>query len=263
MIDQNRISLKSSVPTFWKVALKAARAPLGTRLCRVHVGSAPLSARPWRAIADWTGAEVCNLYGITETANWTAGAGSGAFAPEDGLVGRMWGGAVSVRDENGVITSVGEGEILLKTLGLMSGYLDRDDLTAEVLRDGWYHTGDRGHIDETGVIRLTGRLKSEINRAGVKVMPEELDQLLEGHPRVMEACCFGMPDEILGEAVGIAVSLAKPEPAVADLREWCSDRIRSECVPEHWFVVPSIPRTDRGKLNRDRVREFCQECATT
>lgn len=260
VLDEYQITFMSSVPSFWKVALKAARPPESGSLKRVQVGSAPLSAVLWQDIITWSGgAQVCNMYGITETANWAAGACSGEFPLEDGLVGRMWGGNAAVRTTEGYISPSGEGEILLQTPGMMAGYLFREDLTAAAMRDTWYHTGDWGTIDEAGVIRLSGRIKSEINRAGMKVLPEELDLLLERHPAVLEACAFGVPDPLLGEAVGIAVRLGEPAPSVKELRDWCSENIRQECVPERWFVVAEIPKTDRGKLNRERVRLFCME----
>lgn len=259
LLDHHAITFMSSVPSFWKVALKAAMPPRLGSLKRVQVGSAPLSAELWQAIITWSGAEVCNLYGITETANWAAGACSGAFPLEDGLVGRMWGGAAAVRTAAGEIVSSGEGELLLQTPGMMAGYLHREDLTAAALADGWYHTGDWGTIDRAGVIRLSGRIKSEINRAGMKVLPEELDLLLERHPAVLEACAFGVPDPLLGEAVGIALRLSDPSLDISPFRAWTAERIRQECVPEHWFVVQEIPKTDRGKLNRERVRRFCME----
>ena len=146
---------------------------------------------------------------------------------------------------------------MLHTPSLMAGYYQRDDLTAEVMRDGWYYSGDRGSIDASGCIRMQGRLKSEINRAGTKVLPEEVDLLLERHAAVAEACTFGVPDPINGEMVAVAVRLADNAAAPADLKAWCAERIRMDCVPEKWFVLPEIPKTDRGKINRDRVRDVC------
>jgi len=136
----------------------------------------------------------------------------------------------------------------------MKGYHRRPDLTEAVLRDGWFLTGDIGRIDPDGTMWLTGRLKHEINRAGMKVHPEEIDLLLERHDDVVEACAFGIPDEISGEIVGAAVRLADGASAGVDqLRSWCAERIRRECVPERWFVVGEIPKTDRGKINRHAV----------
>ena len=76
----------------------------------------------------------------------------------------------------------------------MSGYLGRPDLTAAVVGGGWLHTGDRGTVDEVGRVRLTGRIKDEINRGDLKIQPAEIDMLLETHPAVTEACVFAIPD---------------------------------------------------------------------
>ncbi len=257
-LTQHAITLMSSVPALWALATRMPP-PAAATLCHVGVGSAPLSAELWRAIAEWTGTDnVVNMYGITETANWAAGASARDRAPEDGLVGRTWGGNAAVLREDGSVAAGGEGEILLQTPSLMSGYFARPDLSAEALRSGWYHTGDTGRIDDSGAIRLIGRRKNEINRAGTKVQPEEVDLLLERHAGVVEACTFGVPDAVGGEIVGVAVRLADAASADAEtLRAWCRERIRAESVPERWFVVSEIPKTDRGKINRDRVRDHC------
>jgi len=261
IIDENGITFLSSVPSFWKVALKASPPPKKDSLKRVSVGSAPLSVDHWRSIAGWAGIDnVVNMYGITETANWAAGASAAEIEIETGLVGRMWGGEATVLTPEGKHQSKGEGELLLRPPSLMQGYYKREDLTAEAIREGWYHTGDIGSIDDNGVIRLLGRSKTEINRAGMKILPEEIDVLLEGHNEVLEACAFGVPDAISGETVAAAYTLTEESRVTpADLREWCKTRIRVDCIPERWYPVCEIPKTDRGKVNRQMVRDYCLE----
>src|SRR5206468_1424932 len=109
IIDDQRISFLSSVPVFWRMALKLGSAPQRNSLMRVHVGSAPLSNTLWADIVSWSRAEVVNCYGITETANWIAGASSAATIA-DGLVGTMWGGVAAVANAQGAIEPTGEGE---------------------------------------------------------------------------------------------------------------------------------------------------------
>ena len=254
IIDTHGITFMSSVPALWRVATRF-NPPVGNSLLRVHVGSAPLSAQLWSAIADWSRAEVVNCYGMTETANWIGGASARTEGIVEGLVGKPWGGAVAVCDDNGCIRNVGDGEIVVQSLTMMSGYLGRPDLTAAVVRDGWLHTGDRGTVDELGRVRLTGRIKDEINRAGFKVQPAEIDMLLETHPAIAEACVFAIPDPVSGECVGAAIRLEKSASVnVGNLRSWCHERLRGEAVPEHWFFVEDIPRNARGKVNREAVR---------
>ncbi len=263
-LGRQDITFMSSVPAFWRMALRLSAEPAPPCLQRIHIGSAPLSSALWQDVARWAGTDsVVNMYGITETANWIAGASLADGPAEDGLIGAMWGGCAAVLAEDGTPRRRGEGELLVQTPSLMSGYHARPDLTNSVLRDGWYHTGDTGHIDDDGRIRLVGRRKSEINKAGIKVHPEEVDLLLERHPGVAEACCFGLPDPVSGEIIGVAVTLvarrsdAPPAPAIADLRDWCRARIKAECVPDRWFVVAEIPNRDRGKVKRDAVRDHC------
>jgi acyl-CoA synthetase (AMP-forming)/AMP-acid ligase II len=260
IIDEFDIGFLSSVPAFWRMALKFSDAPSKNELVRVHVGSAPLPPDLWARIAEWSRAEVVNCYGITELANWVAGASSRTDGIAEGLVGRPWGAQAAIKDSTGAVCETGEGELMIKSPSVMSGYLRRPDLTAAVLVDGWYHTGDTGQIDEAGLIRLTGRIKDEINRAGFKVQPSEIDALLETHPAVSEACVFGIPDLVSGQIVGAAVCLAAGAKVDAgSLRQWCTTRLRHEAIPERWFIVDEIPRNKRGKINRDDVRQRLTE----
>jgi acyl-CoA synthetase (AMP-forming)/AMP-acid ligase II len=260
IVDEFRIGFLSSVPAFWRMALKFSAAPSKNELLRVHVGSAPLAPDLWARIAEWSRAEVVNCYGITELANWVAGASSHTEGIAEGLVGRPWGVQAAIKASSGAVRETGEGELVVKSPSVMSGYLGRPDLTAAVLVDGWYHTGDTGHIDEAGLIRLTGRMKDEINRAGFKVQPLEIDTLLETHPAVSEACVFGIPDLVSGQIVAAAVCLAAGAKANAEsLRQWCATRLRHEAIPEQWFIVDEIPRNKRGKVNREVVRQRLTE----
>jgi acyl-CoA synthetase (AMP-forming)/AMP-acid ligase II len=259
LIDDHGITFMSSVPTLWKKVVKTAAPPSRGTLVRVQVGSAPLSAELWSNIVKWSGIDdVVNMYGITETANWLAGASSAEFEPEDGLIGHMWGGTAAVLTNEGNIELQGTGELLVQSPSLLKEYYRLPEITAAVLRDGWFHTGDVGRIDADGSIRLVGRAKYEINRGGLKVHPEDIDLLLERHEEVREACAFAIPDETEGETIGVAVSLIDGADADArSLRRWCTERLSREKVPVKWFLIEEIPKTDRGKMNRDNVARHC------
>jgi acyl-CoA synthetase (AMP-forming)/AMP-acid ligase II/thioesterase domain-containing protein len=257
IIDKYSISFMSSVPALWRKVISRGDPPTGRSLTRVHVGSAPLSSQLWSEIAAWASAEVVNCYGLTETANWIAGASSHVEGIAEGLLGRSWGSTIAIKVDNGSIQSTGHGEIVVQSPGLMSGYLNRPDLTSAAVHDGWFHTGDRGSVDDGGQVWLTGRIKEEINRGGMKIQPAEIDLLLERHPAVAEACTFGIPDPISGEVLGAVVRLAKDARANQEsLRAWCRDRLRQGAIPDRWFFVDEIPRNARGKVNRDVVRRL-------
>ncbi len=256
LIDRERITFMSSVPSFWKIALRMSDAPANA-LARVHVGSAPLSLTHWEDIARWTGTRrVFNMYGMTETANWIGGASLEDPGAGDGLVGHPWGGSVGVLGADGAVRSRGGGEVVLNSPSIMLGFHGLAAQTAEAFHGSWFRTGDIGEIDSGGRLFLVGRIKNEINRGGIKVPAEEIDMLLERHPDVAEACAFGVPDSVSGEAVAAAIVL-RPGATSSDdaIKDWCRDNIRSEAVPSRLFRLAEIPRNERGKVVRGVVRD--------
>lgn len=258
-LDSYKVSFLSSVPTLWKIVVETASEPIATSLKRIHIGSAPLSERLWRDVIRWSGtSDVVNMYGMTETANWVAGASAATYSPRDGLVGKLWGGETGLLVRGEEITHTGEGELLIQTPSFMSGYLKRTDLTESVLCGHWFRTGDWGSIDDDGVITLTGRLKFEINRAGLKVQPEDINRVLHKHPSITEAYAFGLPDALVGEIVAVAVVPSAGQSIDAQgLKSWCRSFLVKEKIPEKWFPVVEIPKTDRGKVDRDRLIGEC------
>ncbi len=228
-----------------------------TPLARVHVGSAPLSLQFWDEISRWVGTKrVFNMYGMTETANWIGGASLGDQGAGDGLVGRAWGGSFGVLGEDGEVRTTGGGEVVLNSPSIMLGFYGMADKTAEVFHGSWFKTGDIGEIDAEGRLFLVGRIKNEINRGGIKVPAEEIDMLLERHPDIAEACAFGLPDPVSGEAVAVAIVM-RPGALGTDeaIKEWCRQHIRAEAVPSRIFRLAEIPRNERGKIVRSVVRE--------
>jgi len=268
IIDENRITFLSSVPALWRLALRIAKPPQLHSLSRVFVGSAPLSAALWGDIAGWaSSARVMNAYGITETGSWLAGTTVGEFTPEDGLVGLPWGGIVSVlnsRDpaavsEHDAVCAPGEsGHVWTLTPALMRGYLDRDDLTAQVVSHGWFATGDIGVIDDRGWLTLRGREREEINKGGMKVYPGDIDGVIERFPATIDVCSFACSDALLGEDVGVAVALKQgDEDTLRGLYQWTRKHLAAHQVPQRWYLLDEIPRTSRGKVNRTQIAEHC------
>ncbi|MBT4889761.1 MAG: acyl--CoA ligase [Rhodospirillales bacterium] len=260
VISEHEITFMSSTPAYWQIALRSSP-PKGSSLKQINIGSAPVSASLLRDVANWAGIEdVRVMYGITETANWTAGMSIMDAPAEDGLVGPMLGGNAAVLNSDGLMTESGDGEIIVQTPSLMSGYFNRPDLTEQIIKDGWFHTGDFGRVNKNGTIKITGRLKEEINRGGIKVSPAEIDMLLQRHDDITEACAFAVPDTIAGELVGVAIILEHDAKAdVEALKKWCRSQIHHECVPEYWYIVSIIPKTERGKINRQQVKNMCLE----
>lgn len=255
ILSDRTITFMSSVPTFWTLATRMSAPPVRAP-GRIHVGSAPLSVQQWEAIAHWAGTRnVWNMFGMTETANWIGGAPLDENLGRDGHVGRPWGGCVAVRGDDGQVCSQGRGEVVVLSPSIMAGYLDQPDQTRAAFAGPWFRTGDIGEIDEDGSLTLVGRIKFEINRAGIKIQAEEIDMMLERHPDVAEACAFGLADRAAGEVVAAAVvPFAGRELDIDAIRSWCRSQVRAEAVPVRLFVVSEIPRNERGKVVRDKVR---------
>ncbi len=270
IVDRHEITFLSSVPPVWRLALKTARPPEKHSLERVFCGSAPLSASIWRSVQEWTGArDVFNAYGITETGSWLAGTSVAGFEPEDGLVGEAWGGVVRILPSRETSTSPGlqepcgpgeSGFVWVNTPALMRGYLDREDLTEQVVSQGWFMTGDIGLLDERGWLYLRGREREEINKGGMKIYPADIDSVAERFEGTRDVCSFAFADELHGENVGIAVVLDPPgDDSLRRLQDWCSTYLARHQLPQRWYVLDEIPRSSRGKVNREAIALHCAE----
>lgn len=268
VLDDHEITFMSSVPSIWRLALKTARPPRNGKLEQVFCGSAPLSAFLWKNIQKWTGTpNVLNSYGITETGSWVAGTTVKDVNLEDGLIGLPWGAVIKILKSSSTEISpsmtpecaAGEsGYVWLNTPALMKGYLGRDDLTNQVVSQGWFFTGDIGLVDDRGILYLRGREREEINKGGMKVYPGDIDAVAEQYEHTLDVCTFGYADPLHGENVGIAVVLKNAsDDHFRELHKRLKDRLASFQMPQRWFLVDEIPRTSRGKINRSQVAEKC------
>src|ERR1043166_8389610 len=112
---------------------------------------------------------------------------------------------IGILDAAGTLLPSGDtGEVSIKGPNVFSGYEGNPEANAESFSNGWFRTGDQGILDDQGYLTLVGRIKELINRGGEKISPREIDEALLEHPAVAEACCFGVPDRIYGEAVAAA-----------------------------------------------------------
>ena len=270
MIDEHRITFMSSVPPIWKLALKLAKPPAAGTLRRVHCTSAPLAAATIEDVRRWTGTRhVCSAYGLTETCSSVAGLADATGPAEDGLIGEGWGSVIQVLHTNDTTRppapddrcSAGEtGYVWVSTPALMKGYFQRDDLTAKSVVDGWLMTGDIGILDDRGRLYLRGRERDEINKGGMKIYPSEIDAVVEQFDRASDVCAFGMDDAIYGEAVGIAVVLNdQGDETIRALHGWLKSHLAEHKLPSKWWAMQAIPRTPRGKINREAVKTACQK----
>jgi long-chain acyl-CoA synthetase len=171
-------------------------------------------------------------------------------------VGRAASG-VSVRIaslDTGEAVGPGElGEIQVRSDAAMAGYLP-DSATAEAFSDGWYRTGDVGHMDSDGWLRITDRSKEMIKVRGFQIAPAEIEAVLHGHPSVEDCAVFGVPDAVNGEAVIAAVKTSNPV-AADELITLVTQRLASYKRPSRVEFVSDIPRLPSGKVLRRVLKE--------
>jgi crotonobetaine/carnitine-CoA ligase len=212
-------------------------------------------------LARWdreVGSPLLQIYGMTETSGpplmnsiW------GERRPD--TVGRVsLGYSCRVVDERGDDVELGErGELLVggvPGVSLISGYLDDDAATAAAIADGWLRTGDVVRVDDRGYFTFVDRNKDMIKRAGENVAASEVEAVLLAHPAVAEAAVVGVPDVMRDEAI-IAFAVLRDDGASGeDLRRWCADRLAKFRVPSEVVIVPGLPRTAVGKIQKHVLR---------
>ncbi|WP_030370306.1 AMP-binding protein [Streptomyces rimosus] len=163
---------------------------------------------------------------------------------------------VAVRDENGRDLPRGEhGEICIRSASIMQGYWKQPALTAEVLRDGWLHTGDIGFLDADDYLTIVDRIKDMIVVVGGHVYTTELEDLLNSHPGVLQSAVFGVRDEDRMEQVYATVVLADGADVDADqLRAMVREARGAMYEPAHIEFVEQLPLTDAGKPDKKQLR---------
>jgi acyl-CoA synthetase (AMP-forming)/AMP-acid ligase II len=133
----------------------------------------------------------------------------------------------------------------------MLGYWNRDEATADTLRDGVLHTGDLGFVDDDGFVHVRDRKSLVIIRGGGNVYPAEIERVLHERPEVEACAVVGLPDERLGERVAVAVQLRDGASVTEDeLRQHCLANLAKYKVPERWLFVDAFPRNTKGKIQR-------------
>jgi oxalate---CoA ligase len=212
--------------------------------------SAPLPTALWQRYEEAIGVPLVEAYGMTEAAHQMA---SNPLPPGErrpGTVGRATGIEIVALDDNWQqVRPGGEGEVAVKGPSVVDEYLDNPAATAAAFRDGWFRTGDVGKLSADGYLCLVGRVKELINRAGEKISPYEVEDVLLTHPAVAEAAAYPVPDEKYGEQVGVVIVL-RGEATPRELTAYCADRLAAFKQPAKVTILPEIPKGPTGKIQR-------------
>jgi len=163
---------------------------------------------------------------------------------------------VRIADEAGNLTPLGQvGEIQAKGPQVMKGYWQRPEATAEVMKDGWLCTGDMGIMHPDGFFQIVDRKKDMILVSGFNVYPNEVEDVVAMHPKVLEVAALGIPDEKSGEVVKIFVVKKDPSLNEKELIEHCRLNLTGYKVPKKVEFRTELPKTNVGKILRRALRE--------
>ena len=210
-------------------------------------------AKRWR---DLTGTPIVEGYGLTESSPVIT------FNPltglaKDGTIGiPVPSTDVKCVDESGNEVKVGEaGEIVAKGPQIMLGYWQRDDETANTLRDGWLHTGDIAQMDSDGYFTIVDRKKDMILVSGFNVYPNEVEEQIAAVPGVLEVGVIGVADEKAGEKVVAYVVATTPAPTAEQVIAHCREGLAAYKIPQAVHFVDELPKSPIGKILRRELRD--------
>ncbi len=160
-------------------------------------------------------------------------------------------------DDNQVLPTDKNGEICVKGPQVTQGYYRLPEETALIFdKDGWFHTGDIGFIDEQGYLQIVDRKKDMVIVSGFNVYPNEVEQVIASHPDVLEVGVIGIADEKCGEAVMAIVVSKNPQLSVKDIRSHCEASLTRYKIPKRVEFVDEIPKTNVGKILRRGLRDM-------
>jgi fatty-acyl-CoA synthase len=199
-----------------------------------------------------------NFYGQTEMSPMAT-----VLRPEDQVRKAGSAGRPSINVETLVVDGADRpvapgqvGEIVHRSPHAMLGYWNDPDKTAETFKNGWFHSGDLGVIDEEGYLSVVDRKKDMIKTGGENVASREVEETIYGHDGVLEVAIFGVPDPKWIEAVAAAVvPRAGVDLRPADVISFCRERLAPFKVPKHVVVVPELPKNASGKILKRELRE--------
>ncbi|HIE02157.1 MAG TPA: hypothetical protein EYP59_18040 [Thiotrichaceae bacterium] len=253
-IVDNGVTTFFGVPTIYTLLYEKASAEQMRTIRRYVSGGAPLPleiAKKWR---DKFGVSINEEYGSTETSlacfNQTYKPGS-VGEPLEGVEVKLIDSETDKEVRPGSL-----GEVVIRGPNVMLGYWNRPAETAQVLKEGWFHTGDIGRTDEAGYIYLVDRIKDMVNVGGLKVYPSEVENLLYQHPAIAEVAVYGVPEPLLGEQV-IASIIPKSGVAVTteEIVAFCRQNLADFKVPNLVELVESLPKGRTGKILKKILRE--------
>jgi acyl-CoA synthetase (AMP-forming)/AMP-acid ligase II len=247
LIAQERISMLPGPPTLYHSLLTIRdKAKLSTLRAGV-TGAADIPVELVRRIlGELPFQTLMTGYGLTEAGNVTLSRPGDSFEDVATTAG--------LPCEDVEVRIADDGEVLVRGYGVMQGYLDDPEATAQAIDDdGWLHTGDLGNFDKSGRLKIDGRKKDMFIVGGFNAYPAEIEGFMLEHPAVAQVAVIGVPDERLGQ-VGKAFVVAKTPVTETDLVAWCRERMAGFKAPRYVEFLDGLPLNATGKVMKDQLR---------
>jgi long-chain acyl-CoA synthetase len=257
VIQRDRVTVFQGVPTMYNAMLHCDRREefdvSCLRLCMA--GGSAMPEELMRNFEEAFGCIILEGYGLSETSP-VASFNHPDRERKPGSIGTpIEGVEMKLVDDDGNDVPQGEiGEIVIKGHNIMKGYWKRPDANKDAIKDGWFHSGDMGKVDEDGYFFIVDRKKELIIRGGYNVYPREIEEVLYEHPAVQEAAVIGIEDEKMGEEVGAAVVLKKGEDVSADeLRGYVKEQVAGYKYPRKIWFTDELPKGPTGKILKREI----------
>jgi acyl-CoA synthetase (AMP-forming)/AMP-acid ligase II len=266
LVGQWRVTNMFTVPTILKMLVEdpaADRADHSSLRYVIYAGAPMYREDQKRALAK-LGPVLVQYFGLGEvTGNITVLPPSWHEA-EDGPDARIGtcgfertGMQVEIQNDAGDAVASGEtGEICVIGPAVFAGYHDNPEANAKAFRNGWFRTGDLGHMDDEGFVYITGRASDMYISGGSNIYPREIEEKILQHPAISEAAVLGVPDPVWGE-VGVAICVPREgfAPDDIDLRNWLEEKIARYKMPKRFVFWEEMPKSAYGKIAKKLIRE--------
>lgn len=265
VIEREKITRFLGVPTQSADLMQAAKR-MGTSLDGLQYVGAGGAKRPAAQVGQlqtaFPKATVASGWGMTETNAVGLGIAGPDYVDKPGAAGRLLPPIqdLAILDDNGAEVPLGEiGELTVKSPANMRCYLNKPEATDEVFQDGWLRTGDLATLDADGYVTIVDRKKNIIIRGGENIACLDVEGALHKHPAVLEAGAFSVPDDRLGETVGVGITLNAGQTTTAEaLQTFLKDHIAHFKIPDHfWFLDTALPRGATDKIDRRVLQQNC------
>lgn len=260
---KERVNFWVGVPTMYWALLKFAEetgfdiSGIKETMKVCSSGGAPMPVEVMKGFEEKFGVRVMEGYGLSETSP-LACFNHFEKASKPGTVGQaIFGVDVRCFDEDDNEVPRGErGEVVIRGANVMKGYYKRPEATAEAFRNGWFHTGDIGIMDDEGYLAIVDRKKDMILRGGYNIYPRELEEVIMTHPAVSLCAVIGVPDERLGEEVK-AYLVLKDGAQLSDAAfiDWCREQFAANKYPRYVEFRDSLPIGATGKIFKRALKE--------